>query len=392
MTRITLPENAAAIIEHLNINGHEAYAVGGCVRDIIMQREPNDWDITTSARPEQVLELFSEAPFKAIPTGMKHGTITVLYNGEPIEVTTFRIDGEYHDGRHPERVSFTLRLDEDLARRDFTVNAMAYSKSSGVVDMFGGENDIKGRLIRCVGDPYKRFSEDALRILRAVRFAAVLGFELDRDTANAALELSERLELISRERICAELSKLFCGKDAARVIDKYGDIISRVIPISGSSDSIFKLRGESLPIILSAALYGSEPRQTLFDLRFDKKTIERVCTILSNPAVNDYTAAKELCAAVGIDAARDIQKLGYARGELSFEGVGYIDRIISENECITIKQLKINAVDLIELGIEPKRISKALSRLLRAVIGGKIPNERGALSAYALEADSEGVQ
>ncbi len=385
MISIELPTHVEAVLDRLRFSGLEGYIVGGCVRDSIMGRTPNDWDITTSARPAETLELFSEPPFKAIPTGLKHGTVTVVYEGEAIEVTTFRVDGEYLDGRHPERVSFTSSIAEDLARRDFTINAMAYSPRDGVIDLYGGAEDIASGVIRCVGEARKRFSEDALRILRAVRFASVLGFELEDGTAKAAIELSDSLELISRERVGSELSKLFGGKNAVGVISEYSAIISRVINITGELDSIRRLYGEPLPLILAAALEGSDAEAVLKGLRFDKRTIARVCTMLAHRGTADYISAKELCAEVGVEAARDIQRLWNAKGELSAECIGFIERIISEDECISVKQLRINAEELKALGIEPKDIGTALKRLLRAVIKGEIPNERGLLLKYASE-------
>ena len=201
---INLPEQVKTIIETLEAAGCEAYAVGGCVRDSILKRKPDDWDITTSASPQQVKSLFR----RTVDTGIRHGTVTVLLGGEGFEVTTYRIDGEYTDNRHPKEVSFTDNLTEDLKRRDFTINAMAYSEKGGLVDVFGGIEDLKRGCIRCVGEAHERFNEDALRILRAVRFAAQLGFEIDRDTQRAASQLAGNLKNISAERIQTELVKL----------------------------------------------------------------------------------------------------------------------------------------------------------------------------------------
>ena len=205
--QILLPGEVKKIIGILEEKGYEAYAVGGCVRDSILGREPDDWDITTSANPYQVKELFK----RTVDTGLQHGTVTVLMNGEGYEVTTYRIDGEYEDGRHPREVVFTASLQEDLKRRDFTINAMAYSESQGLVDAFGGMEDLERGIIRCVGEPRERFSEDALRILRAVRFGAQLGFEIHHRTKEAVRELAENLSLVSAERIQVEMIKLLCS-------------------------------------------------------------------------------------------------------------------------------------------------------------------------------------
>lgn len=195
--RLQLPAAVNMIIDVLQAHGYEGFAVGGCVRDSVLNRTPDDWDITTSATPYQVKELFS----KTVDTGLQHGTVTVMVHGVGYEVTTYRIDGEYEDGRHPKEVQFTSNLTEDLKRRDFTINAMAYSKDRGLIDEFGGMNDLQRKIIRCVGDPWQRFGEDALRILRAVRFAAQLGFEIEENTKKAIVELAPTLSKISAERI-----------------------------------------------------------------------------------------------------------------------------------------------------------------------------------------------
>ena len=199
--QIRLPEKVKYIIETIQAAGFEAYAVGGCIRDYVLGKEPNDWDITTSARPEAVKALFD----KTIDTGIRHGTVTVMIGREGFEVTTYRIDGEYEDGRHPKEVTYTMELKEDLRRRDFTINAMAYNETDGLIDMFGGMEDIKNHILRCVGDAKERFDEDALRMMRAVRFSAQLGYEIEKKTADAIETLCENLCRISAERIRTEL-------------------------------------------------------------------------------------------------------------------------------------------------------------------------------------------
>lgn len=202
--KIILPDKVKLILDALMAEGYEAFAVGGCIRDSLLSRVPNDWDITTSAKPEQVKAIFR----RSVDTGIKHGTVTVMLGKEGFEVTTYRIDGEYIDGRHPKQVIFTNALEEDLKRRDFTINAMAYNDRDGLVDLFGGQKDLENGLIRAVGDPKERFSEDALRILRAVRFAAQLGYKIDQSTKDAASKLADNLKKISAERIRVELVKL----------------------------------------------------------------------------------------------------------------------------------------------------------------------------------------
>lgn len=201
---LRIPEKAKIILHTLEEAGYEAYVVGGCVRDSILGRSPDDWDITTSAKPEEVKALFR----RTVDTGLIHGTVTVMLDKEGFEVTTYRVDGEYEDGRHPKEVSFTASLEEDLKRRDFTINAMAYNPKRGLVDLFGGVQDMENRIIRCVGNPLERFTEDALRILRAVRFSAQLGFSIEGETLKAISVLAPNLKYVSAERIQVELLKL----------------------------------------------------------------------------------------------------------------------------------------------------------------------------------------
>ena len=222
---IRIPPGAARILRVLEDHGYEAFVVGGCVRDSLLGRNPNDWDITTSALPLQVKALFR----RTIDTGLKHGTVTILMDGEPFEVTTYRVDGEYLDGRHPSEVTFTASLQEDLQRRDFTINAMAYSEKKGLQDLFGGLPDLEKGLIRAVGDPAKRFGEDALRIMRAVRFAAQLGYEVEEETVQAMKELAPTLSKISAERIAAELEKLLVSPHPEKLKMAYECGITAVI-------------------------------------------------------------------------------------------------------------------------------------------------------------------
>ena len=222
---IRIPPGAARILRVLEDHGYEAFVVGGCVRDSLLGRNPNDWDITTSALPLQVKALFR----RTIDTGLIHGTVTILMDGEPFEVTTYRVDGEYLDGRHPSEVTFTASLQEDLQRRDFTINAMAYSEKKGLQDLFGGLPDLEKGLIRAVGDPAKRFGEDALRIMRAVRFAAQLGYEVEADTVQAMKELAPTLSKISAERIAAELEKLLVSPHPEKLKMAYECGITAVI-------------------------------------------------------------------------------------------------------------------------------------------------------------------
>ena len=223
-----LPSYVTKALDILNQHGYEAFIVGGAVRDMLLKKEAHDFDITTSALPYQTKDAFQN--FKTIETGFEHGTVTVLIDGFPLEITTYRVDGSYTDARHPDSVHFTASLKEDAARRDFTVNAMSYHPTEGIKDFFGGENDLKQGLIRAVGDPYRRFSEDALRILRAMRFASVLDFKIEEKTAIAMQERKNGLLKISAERIREELIKLICGKAARRILTEHKDVLAVIIP------------------------------------------------------------------------------------------------------------------------------------------------------------------
>lgn len=220
-----MPKDVERIIDTLEDAGYEAYAVGGCIRDTLLGRVPEDWDITTSALPEQVKALFP----RTVDTGLIHGTVTVLLKGSGYEVTTFRIDGEYEDARHPKEVVFTSKLAEDLMRRDFTINAMAYNHRTGIVDLFCGKEDLQKGMIRCVGDARKRFEEDALRIMRAIRFSAQLGFSIEKETKRAASKLAENLERVSKERIQVELVKLLVSNHPEKMRELYQMGITRII-------------------------------------------------------------------------------------------------------------------------------------------------------------------
>ena len=225
---IKLPKSVELILSKLNNCGYEAYIVGGCVRDSIIGTTPHDWDICTSALPEQVMEVFEG--YKIIPTGLKHGTVTIIIDDAQYEVTTYRIDGKYEDNRHPKEVSFTSDLKEDLSRRDFTINAMAYNPSIGLVDYFGGKKDIRKKLIKCVGNPDERFNEDALRIMRTLRFASTYGFVITEETSSAVHCNVALLNNIAKERINTELCKLLCGEGVLEILLNYNDVISTIIP------------------------------------------------------------------------------------------------------------------------------------------------------------------
>lgn len=225
---ITIPNDVENVINILSSNGHKAYVVGGCVRDSLMGREPDDWDVTTDASPKELKKIF--ASFRTVDTGIDHGTVLVVSGKTPVEVTTFRIDGEYTDNRHPDSVTFTSNIEDDLARRDFTMNAMAYNHEDGIIDPFRGRNDIENKIIRCVGEPDKRFNEDGLRIMRAVRFSSVLGFTIEEKTAESIIKNENLLGAIAAERLSKELMKLLCGENVFEVLTKFRSVIGVFIP------------------------------------------------------------------------------------------------------------------------------------------------------------------
>ncbi len=381
------PENVTKIAKILSDNGHRAYAVGGCMRDVIMGRTPNDWDMTTDCSPEDMIKIFDAAGVRTIPTGLKHGTVSVLLNGEIYECTTFRIDGSYTDSRHPDAVTFTTDITEDLRRRDFTVNAMAgdpLSADGAIVDVFGGCDDIEKKIIRAVGDPETRFTEDALRILRAIRFATVLDFEIEEKTKQAAIRLGERLSSVSAERKSVELEKMMLSPHADRGISllletdtaKYihPDIKSPRVPIS------------SLPNRFStrlAALFDTVP--TISCMKLSRETVNAV-KLLSDDAFfeeitskfkeNDATARYMLAkyGELACDAA-----LLRGRNNLAEE-------IAKENDkspCVSLRDLAASGNDLISAGIEAKKLGGIMSSLLLSVIEEQSLNQKDNLISMA---------
>ncbi|MDD2648943.1 MAG: CCA tRNA nucleotidyltransferase [Eubacteriales bacterium] len=382
-----LPDSAAEIMLRLESAGYEAYCVGGCVRDKLLGKEPADWDICTSAAPDETLGVFSE--YRTIPTGLKHGTVTVLCKGEPFEITTYRIDGDYTDGRHPDSVSFTRSLRDDLMRRDFTVNAMAADARGCVRDYYGGEIDLAKKILRAVGNAEKRFSEDALRILRAVRFSAVLGFEIEESTANAARALKSTLDKVSRERIYTEIRKLLCGEYAAETLASFSDIIAAAIPQleSESIKNAAALIGElprELCVRLAALLRGLTEEKADAALRELKapndirKTALKLIESSKRPIPEERSTLKrkldELLPVWNEAAAINEALFGKSRTE---SANALKDSILSRKECYTLKALDINGSELCgRCGIKGKQTGEILSRLLDAVIDGRLPNEK----------------
>lgn len=394
--KIHIPPFAAAVIGKLCADGYEAYAVGGCVRDTMLGRAPNDWDVTTSALPETTLSLFSCADgFKAVPTGIAHGTVTVISGGEPVEVTTFRVDGKYSDHRRPDSVGFTGRLEEDLARRDFTINAMAYSPERGLIDPYGGERDLGDRIIRCVGEPERRFDEDALRILRALRFASTLGFEIDDQTAEAAIRLRALILDISRERVSAELEKLLSGVDVVNILLGYEPVFLTTIPelecenFAVAAECVGKLSGQGDFALSLAGLFCGLPERALNTALAGLKLPKRVSLRTRRAVLNAHaplggrTDVRRLAARLGADHTRDTIILGIALGTASPERLSELDDILTSGECISLGQLRIDGERLKAIGVRPERIGKTLGTLLSRVISGELANEEDILVSAA---------
>lgn len=429
--KIQLPEKVKVIIQTLEAAGYEAYAVGGCVRDSVLGRIPADWDITTSALPEQVKELFH----RTIDTGIEHGTVTVMMDKEGFEVTTYRIDGEYRDHRHPEQVNFTGELKEDLRRRDFTINAMAYNDRCGMVDAFGGIEDLKHGVIRCVGVAGERFEEDALRILRAVRFAAQLGFEIEKETADAARALAGNLKDISAERIQTELVKLLVSPHPEMLRTAYELGITRVVlpefdvmmetpqhhphhMYSVGEHTLKALEFTDPEKVLRLSVlfhdFGKPQTRTTVDgvdhfhghanvsaqetvrimrrLKFDNATMDQVKRIVlyhdARPQPDERQIRRLLHRAgedifpglfqvMGADILaqseyRKIEKL------VNLERVHQVyDEILKRKDCISLKNLQVTGKDLIAAGMEPgKKIGKILNQMLEDVLETPEHNER----------------
>ncbi len=402
MVRIALPKDVKHIIDVLMENGYEAYAVGGCVRDSILGRVPGDWDITTSALPMQVKGLFR----RTVDTGIQHGTVTVMLGRNGYEVTTYRIDGKYEDSRHPESVEFTPKLEEDLKRRDFTINAMAYNDEHGIVDIFDGVGDLQRRIIRCVGNAHDRFDEDALRILRAVRFSAQLGFDIEENTARAARELAPTLVKISRERIHTELNKLLLSDnpDYFSLVHSIG-VMGIIIPELADVDeqSIVSIRRfigrtkKSLPERYAAMLScidSDTAGRVLKGLKLDNATIAmavRLVKYYNMAPVTDEAAVRHYINEVGESDALRIIDFNISVGD-SGTDKGYTDMkklcvmVIERGDCTGLKNLKISGKDLKELGIQAGRqLGMILQELLDEVLDNPQLNNADYLAGRALE-------
>ena len=441
-----MPKNVDTAINLLQSAGFEAYAVGGCVRDSLLGKTPNDWDITTSAKPEDMKSVFIN--FHCIDTGIKHGTVTVVIDGEPLEITTFRLDGEYEDNRHPKSVTFTSNLGADLGRRDFTVNAMAYSKMTGTVDLFGGQNDLKNKIIRCVGDPDRRFNEDALRILRALRFASALDFEIEEKTAQSLLKNRALLGNISEERIAKELLKLVCGKGAKRILTDFAPVLFEILPelqpmYKNSHDNphhcydIYEhtlIAVESIdpePTLRFAMLlhdcgkpavkkfdengvahfYGHQrisaeiSAQILARLKVSNKFRDEILFLVSNhdrwELYENTEKMPRYLSKFGLDGVLNLLKV--MRADVLAQSPEYryrLDQIADAEEiaknlaaqkpCLSLSELQINGRTLMDIGIpQGRKLGAVLAQLLDEVIDGVTKNTQEALTTRAREIYSE---
>ncbi len=439
--KIELPRKVVLVIKTLQRHGYEAYAVGGCVRDSILNRKPEDWDITTSAKPAQIKRMFR----RTVDTGIEHGTVTVLVGNESFEVTTYRVDGEYKDGRHPDEVTFTQQLEEDLKRRDFTINAMAYNDEVRLVDVFGGMRDLNYHLIRCVGDPKERFSEDALRILRAVRFAAQLAFPVEPETARAICELAPTLEKISAERIQVELVKLLVSDHPEMIRDACELGITKVIlpewdAMTGveqntphhkydvaehtihalqnvKNDKILRLtmlfHDMGKPIMKTTDEEGTDhfkghalvseqiARRVMKRLKFDNDTLNKVTKLVCYHDYRFEATPKNVRRAmnqIGVELFPYYLavRLADAKAQSSYQRRAKIENIVQmrahyqnallNHECVTLKGLAVTGRDLMEIGMEPgKQLGEMLNELLERVIDDPGFNRKDLLCDYVKE-------
>jgi len=439
--QIDMPENAKYIIDELESHGFEAYAVGGCIRDSILKRNPKDWDITTPANPRQIKEIFK----RTIDTGIQHGTVTVMLGGEGYEVTTYRIDGEYTDARHPKSVEFTRSLKEDLRRRDFTINAMAYNPKIGLIDLFNGMDDLNAKRIRCVGNPAWRFDEDALRMLRAVRFSAQLGFEIEEQTTAAIKAEAVNLQKISAERIRMELTALLVSDNPGHIktaqelgitkviLPEYDDIvdISQNTPnhiFSVSEHTIKSMECIEPDVVLRLTMlmhdFGKPDVRNVLEngrdtfyrhpevsvvlakrilkrLKFDNDTTHRVLRLIKWHGLkysDDYVSVRRALNRVGEDIFLDFIKVQIAdvmaknpvvvpmKLTALYKKKVLFEHIIEEGQCFQVSGLKVNGNDLMNLGIEKGPvIGHILERLTEMVIDDQSLNTKDNLLELAMK-------
>ena len=388
-----LPAGAEFVLRRLHKAGHQAYVVGGCVRDTLLGKTPKDWDVCTNALPHEMQQVFADC--HVIETGLQHGTLTVMYHHEPFEVTTFRVDGEYTDHRHPDEVIFVTDVKEDLSRRDFTVNAMAWSPASGVVDAFGGQEDLKKQLIRCVGEPEKRFGEDALRIMRALRFASVYGFSIDPATDAAIHVLKDTLMDVAAERIRVELTKLLCGDSAGDILRAYQDVLQVIMPQLKQVDWPSTVAAvENAPVteimrltMLLHQLNPADAKAVLVSLKPDNFTRDRVLALVTNQDYPFQPTRHSLLTALslfGEEVVRQLLTVRRAKGLMDCEALSAVlEAVLADDVCYSVKDMAVNGRDLMALGAKGKAVGECLSHLLSLLIAETLPNEREAMLAAA---------
>lgn len=399
--KINLPPKVRYIINKIYQNNYEAYIVGGCVRDAILGFEPNDYDITTSASPNTIQEIFKD--FKCIETGIEHGTVSVVIEDEIFEITTYRIEGEYKDHRRPDKVDFTDRLEEDLKRRDFTINAMAYNEKKGLIDLFGGKEDLNNKIIKTVGNPYDRFNEDGLRMIRAIRFSSKLNFTIEKETLKAIYDKSFIINNISLERITDEFTKIILSDKPENIKYLFETKLLKYLNIS-NEDNIDKLtQFYNEIIILNKINKNLEKRLALLDyiieknnincksfcneLIYSKKIIKNhniILTLLKNIEIDHLNKVEIKKILSGVDRNLleeylDISGIIYDKEKKVDEIIDILSEIEENNECYIIKNLKVNGRDIMSLGYKNKEVGEVLNYLLEIVIEDYTLNKKDVL-------------
>ena len=399
--KINLPPKVRYIINKIYENNYEAYIVGGCVRDAILGFEPNDYDITTSATPNTIQEIFKD--FKCIETGIEHGTVSVVIEDEIFEITTYRIEGEYKDHRRPDKVDFTDRLEEDLKRRDFTINAMAYNEKKGLIDLFGGKEDLNNKIIKTVGNPYDRFNEDGLRMIRAIRFSSKLNFTIEKETLKAIYDKSFIINNISLERITDEFTKIILSDKPENIKYLFETKLLKYLNIS-NEDNIDKLtQFYNEIIILNKINKNLEKRLALLDyiieknnincksfcneLIYSKKVIKNhniILTLLKNIEIDHLNKVeiKKILSEVDrnlLEEYLDISGIIYDKEKKVDEIIDILSEIEENNECYIIKNLKVNGRDIMSLGYKNKEVGEVLNYLLEIVIEDYTLNKKDVL-------------
>ncbi len=380
-----IPADVLFIIKRFEAAGYHAYSVGGCVRDTILKKRPADWDLTTDCLPEKTVELFSS--YKMVLNGMKHGTVSVIIHGKMYEITTFRIDGEYDDMRRPKDVIFTPELNADLARRDFTVNAMVMDKHGNITDIFGGRRDLEKKLIRCVGDPKKRFGEDALRIMRGLRFASYPGFSFDNKTLKYANLLADNLKCIAYERIYTELKKMLAQPDAYKVMLKTYPVFKAIFPtLSVTRDSWKALCSHirnancNLELCLAVILFNADLEAELARLKAEsyvKKHLRKLYELNALEIKNDRAYLQKLMCEHGRESVLMLCRFRVLSGASPYSLLANAQK--AADGCCGIKELAITGRELYASGLRNRKIKDALEYLLEAVIEQKCANEKDAL-------------